>query len=159
MANVKIILKDGAKMPQYATDGSAAVDLSANIKSPVVIRPGETVAISTGIELDMTETSNLCAKVLPRSGLGKKGLVLANTVGLIDNDYQGEIIVMAHNRNPSVQRQGMGLNTGDSIVIEPDMRLAQLMFQEFIQVELEEVKGFKAATKRGKGGFGSTGTK
>lgn len=117
MSKVKIILDESLKelgkregfepLPAYATPGSAAVDLRANIERPVTLRPGQVEAIPTGIKLDMGGLPGTCALVLPRSGMGKKGLVLANTIGLIDNDYQGEVIVMAMNRNPSAIKSGM----------------------------------------------------
>ena len=162
MNKIKIKLDKGVTAPEYATPGSAAVDLVANIDKPIVLRPGDAaVLIPTGISLDMTDMPNLCALILPRSGNGhKKGLVLGNGVGLIDNDYQGEIMVSALNRNPAVLKKGMGIVQPNlNITIEPGMRLAQLMFTGFTKIdEFEVVKSFEA-TKRGAGGFGSTGTK
>lgn len=155
---VKIKLAEGVKLPEYKTSGAAAVDLSANITTDLIIGPGQTVAISTGVFVDMTEDPTLCALVLPRSGLGGKGLVLGNTVGLIDNDYQGEVIIMAHNRNPAVVKQGMGVgSSGMHLTITPGMRLAQMMFLNFAPVDLEVVEDFEEETERGTGGFGSTG--
>ena len=156
---VRVILEEGVELPAYATEGSAAVDLRANIKEAITLKPGEMQVISTGVKLDMADEPDLCAQCLPRSGMGKKGLVLANTVGLIDNDYQGEVMIMAFNRNPATVKQGMGVVAGDSITIEPDMRLAQLKFSRFVQPTFDPVKAFKKATKRGEGKFGSTGTK
>lgn len=156
---VKIILEEGVDLPEYATAGSAAVDLRANLKTPIQLRPGEVKMIPTGIRLDMSDHPDVCALLLPRSGLGSKvGLVLGNTVGLIDNDYQGEIVVAAMNRNPTVEKKGMGVVQGEKIItIEPGMKLAQLMFTSFEQVEFEQVEGFDGETDRGEGGFGSTG--
>jgi len=156
---IKIILEDGAKMPKYATDGSAAVDLVANIAEEIKLAPQQVAIISTGIKVDMTAEPNLCAEVMPRSGMGKKGLVLANTIGLIDNDYQGEIMIMAFNRNPVSMKAGMGFEAGASITIEPGMRIAQMKFSTFAQAEFKEVKDFDEKTARGEGKFGSTGTK
>ncbi|MDX5412836.1 MAG: dUTP diphosphatase [Rhodobacterales bacterium] len=153
---VKIKLEKGVNLPAYATDGSAAVDLVANIKAPFTIAAGEVAKIPTGVRVDMTEHPGVCALLLPRSGLGSKGLVLANTVGLIDNDYQGEIVVMAFNRNGPKQA-GMGFKTGESVTITPGMRLAQLMFTRFEPVEFEQVEAFAVETERGENGFGSTG--
>lgn len=153
---VKIKLEKGVNAPAYATEGSAAVDLCANIKASFTIAPGEVAQIPTGVRVDMTEHPGVCALLLPRSGLGVKGLVLANTIGLIDNDYQGEVVVMALNRNVS-QKAGMGVKAGQSITIEPGMRLAQLMFTRFEPVVFEQVEKFAAVTDRGEGKLGSTG--
>lgn len=162
MSKVKIILEEGVTMPAVATKGAAAVDLCAHIEQPVLIRAqAEAILIPTGIKLDMTATPGLCALVLPRSGLGhKQGLVLGNGVGLIDNDYQGEIFVSAWNRNPVAQRNGMGASVANApIEIKPGMRLAQLMFLQAAtsEVSFQKVTSFKASD-RGEGGFGSTGT-
>ncbi len=156
---VKVILEEGVELPAYATEGSAAVDLRANIKEPITLKPGEVQVIGTGVKLDMTDEPNLCAEAIPRSGMGKKGLVLANTIGLMDNDYQGELMVLAFNRNPATVQQGMGVVKGESITIEPGMRIAQLKFSIYVQPDFEPVKNFAKATKRGEGKFGSTGTK
>jgi len=156
---IKIKLERGATVPEYATLGSAAVDLVAMNDAPISIHPGaDPVAIPTGISLDMTSAENVCALILPRSGLGVKGLVLGNTVGLIDNDYQGEIKVMAWNRNSAVKPMHMGTSVNMTpIVIEPGMRLAQLMFMTFAPVEFDVVDNFDQETDRGDGAFGSTG--
>lgn len=160
MANVEIILGDGVEMPEYATEGAAALDLRANIKEPITLVPGETQLIPTGVHLNMSDEPNLCAEMMPRSGLGSKhGLVLANTIGLIDNDYQGELMIMAFNRNAQTVRRGMGVVAGANVTIEPGMRIAQLKFSYFVQPTLKKTKAFKAATKRADGGLGSTGTK
>ena len=162
MNKIKIKLNKGAVAPEYATPGSAAVDLVANIDKPITLRPGDPATlIPTGIYLDMTDMPGLAALILPRSGNGhKKGLVLGNTIGLIDNDYQGEIMVSAWNRNPAVLKKGMGIVQSDSnICIEPGMRLAQLMFTSFTKIDEFEVVDSFEATERGEGGFGSTGTK
>ena len=155
---IKIKLSDGVTAPSYATLGSAAVDLCANLKRPVVLRAGEQASIPTGIHLDMTAHPDLCALIMPRSGLGKQGLVLGNTVGLIDNDYQGEITIIAVNRNPAVVSAGMGVaKNANTITIEPGMRLAQMMFTTFFATKFEVVEEFENTTKRGTKGFGSTG--
>lgn len=155
--NVKVILEEGAVMPEFQSEGAAAVDLCALIDAPITIRPGEKVFVSTGVKLDMTEAPNLCAEAMPRSGLGSKGLVLANTVGLIDNDYQGPIGLTLWNSNAASVKTGMGYINGESIVITPGMRVAQLRFTEFVRPEFAAVKKFAKATKRGGDGFGSTG--
>ena len=130
--------------PQYASDGAAGLDLRAAIDTPIVLAPGQTALIPTGIAIYLADPG-LAAMILPRSGLGhKKGLVLGNLVGLIDSDYQGEIMVSAWNRGKEV------------VVIEPLMRIAQLVIVPIVQVVFEEVTEFEP-TQRGAGGFGSTG--
>jgi dUTP pyrophosphatase len=154
---VKIVLEKGADTPKFQTTGSAGADLHAFIKEPITLKPGEQVMIPTGIKLDMTDEKGLCAWIVPRSSTGKAGLVLGNTVGLIDNDYQGELSIIALNRNPAAVKVGMGQVQGDSITIEPGMRIAQLVFMPFVQPDLKSVKAVEKASERGEGGFGSTG--
>jgi dUTP pyrophosphatase len=133
-------------LPEYATKGAAGLDLRACIKDEQIIRPGETIMIPTGIAIHIGDPG-YAALVLPRSGLGaKKGLVLGNLVGLIDSDYQGELMVAAWNRHPT-----------DVQWIEPGMRLAQLMVVPVMQSTLRIVKEFTNASERGTGGWGSTG--
>lgn len=133
-------------LPQYATPGSAGLDLRACIKDQVMVRPGETVMVPTGIAIHIADP-NFAAYMLPRSGLGSKhGLVLANLVGLIDSDYQGELKIAAWNRHPH-----------DPFWIEPGMRLAQLVVVPVVQAQLELVKEFNEVSDRGQGGWGSTG--
>lgn len=130
--------------PHYASDGAAGLDLRAAIDDPIALSPRQTALIPTGIAIHLADPG-LAAMILPRSGLGhKKGLVLGNLVGLIDSDYQGEIMVSAWNRGEEV------------VVIEPLMRIAQLVVVPVVQVAFEEVAEFEA-TDRGAGGFGSTG--
>lgn len=154
---VKLKLAEGIEPPKYGSDGAAAVDVIANIDKPITLKAGETVKIPTGIYMDMTETPDLCAIAMPRSGLGSKGLVLANTIGLLDNDYQGQAMIVAFNRNPAVVMNGMGVAAGPSLTIEPGMRLAQVMFTRFERVSFEVQEQFDSETERGEGGFGSTG--
>jgi len=131
-------------LPQYATDGSAGMDLRACIDGPVELPPGETVLVPTGIAVHMGDPS-MAATLLPRSGLGHKhGIVLGNLVGLIDSDYQGQVFVSCWNRGDT------------TFVIEPGARLAQMVFVPVIQVEFEVVDEF-TASDRGDGGFGHTG--
>lgn len=140
-------LKNGIVLPEYATDGSAGLDLRAANDEPISIAPGETKMIPTGFAINIGDPNVACI-LLPRSGLGiKKGLVLGNLVGLCDSDYQGEYMVAAWNRNPS----------GDPIVVSPGERIAQAVFIPVIQVEFEDVEEFSEKTQRGEGGFGSTG--
>lgn len=131
--------------PHYATPGSAGLDLRACIAAPLVIAPGDTVLIPTGIAIHLADPG-LAAMILPRSGLGHKhGIVLGNLVGLIDSDYQGEIMVSTWNRGQA------------SFTLNPLERLAQLVVVPVLQVAFNVVDEFDAS-KRGVGGFGSTGS-
>ena len=131
-------------LPQYATPGSAGLDLRAMLQEDIVIKPGETVLIPTGLSVYIGDP-NLAALILPRSGLGHKhGIVLGNLVGLIDSDYQGELMVSVWNRG------------SDSFVIEPFERIAQMVIVPVVQADFALVDEF-AASERGTGGFGSTG--
>jgi len=137
-------LKDDRYAPQYATSGSAGIDLRACIEMALRLHPGETVLIPTGIAIHLCEPS-LAAMILPRSGLGHKhGIVLGNLVGLIDSDYQGEIFVSTWNRGHDV------------FTLNPLDRLAQLVVVPVLQVAFNVVDEFPAS-ERGGGGFGSTG--
>lgn len=139
-------LKHNVGLPEYATSGSAGLDLRAAIDEPIIIQPGETILIPTGLAIHINDPS-LAAVLLPRSGLGHKhGIVLGNLVGLIDSDYQGEVMVSCWNRGNS------------AFTIEIGERIAQMVFVPVTQVEFELVDKF-TATSRGEGGFGSTGTK
>lgn len=132
------------QLPSYATPGSAGLDLRACIVQPITINPGETSLIPTGIAVHLADTG-LAALVLPRSGLGHKhGIVLGNLVGLIDSDYQGQILVSCWNRGQT------------SFVLNPLERIAQLVVVPVIQVEFNQVDNFDASY-RGEDGFGSTG--
>ncbi len=131
-------------LPQYATSGSAGLDLRACLDAPLTLNPGDTQLIRTGMAIYI-EDANLAAMILPRSGLGHKhGIVLGNLVGLIDSDYQGELMVSCWNRG----------NT--PFTIEIGERLAQLVLVPVVQAEFELVAEFKA-TERGEGGFGHSG--
>ena len=135
-------LKDAP--PHYATPGSAGLDLRACIAEPLTLNPGETVLVPTGIAIHLTDPG-LAAMILPRSGLGHKyGIVLGNLVGLIDSDYQGEIMVSTWNRGSA------------SFTLNPLDRLAQLVVVPVLQVAFNIVDQFDAST-RGQQGFGSTG--
>lgn len=130
--------------PSYASEGSAGLDLRAAIDEPLLIRPGETVLIKTGIAVYIGDPG-YAAMILPRSGLGHKhGIVLGNLVGLIDSDYQGELMVSCWNRSQK------------EFTVEPMERIAQLVFVPVVQPKLTEVESFEA-TERGTGGFGSSG--
>ena len=131
-------------LPDYATPGSAGVDLCACIDQPLTLEPGQTELIPSGIAVHIADRT-LAATILPRSGLGHKhGIVLGNLVGLIDSDYQGEIFVSCWNRGR------------EPFVIEPGARLAQMVFVPVVQTEFEVVEEF-STSERGAGGFGHTG--
>ena len=132
------------QLPEYATPGSAGLDLRACIDSPLVIQPGETVLVPAGIAIHLDD-SRYAAMVLPRSGLGHKhGIVLGNLVGLIDSDYQGQISVSLWNRGQS------------EFTVQPMDRIAQMIVVPVLQVHFNVVSEFTASS-RGAGGFGSTG--
>jgi dUTP pyrophosphatase len=160
MSKVRVTLEENVDLPKKGSEKAGAFDLVANIVNPVVIKAGETIMIPTGVRLDMADAENVHGFVLPRSGLGaKEGLVLGNGTGLIDNDYTGEIKIAAWNRNPAVEKIGMGFGTGKSVTIEPGQRIAQIIFLTAAPVELEAIAPEKVTkTKRGSGGFGSTGS-
>lgn len=131
-------------LPEYATDGSAGMDLRAALDETTEIKPGETLLIPTGLAI-YVEDKNMAAVVLPRSGLGHKhGIVLGNLVGLIDSDYQGQLFVSCWNRG----NDNFSINVGD--------RIAQLVIVPVIQAEFDIVDDF-ASTDRGAGGFGHSG--
>jgi dUTP diphosphatase len=131
-------------LPQYATPGAAGLDLRACLDAALVLQPGDSQLVPSGIAIHLGD-AGLAAVVLPRSGLGAKhGIVLGNLVGLIDSDYQGQIFVSVWNR---------GRN---AFTIEPLERIAQLVVVPVVQVAFEVVEQF-AASARGAGGFGSTG--
>ena len=135
---------DTFDMPDYQTSGSAGIDLLACLDEPLTIQPGDTELIPSGIAVYIRDSS-LAAVLLPRSGLGhKKGLVLGNLVGLIDSDYQGQVFISCWNREK------------ESCVIEPGMRLAQMVFLPIQQVNFNLVESFEESD-RGEGGFGHTG--
>ena len=132
-------------LPKRGTDGSAGVDLRACLDEPLTLSPGECELIHTGIAIHL-EDPGLTAVILPRSGLGHKhGIVLGNLVGLIDSDYQGELLISCWNRGSEPFR------------IEPGERIAQLVIVPVVQVDFEVVESF-AESGRGAGGFGHTGT-
>ena len=131
-------------LPDYATPGSAGIDLRACVDEPVTLNPGDTQLIPSGIAIHM-EDPGLAATILPRSGLGHKhGIVLGNLVGLIDSDYQGQVFVSCWNRG------------SEPFTIEPGLRLAQMVFLPVVQAEFELVEEF-TESQRGSGGFGHTG--
>jgi dUTP pyrophosphatase len=130
--------------PEYATPGSAGLDLRACIEAPIHVAPGQTTLVPTGMAIHLADPG-LAAMILPRSGLGHKhGIVLGNLVGLIDSDYQGELMVSVWNRS-SV-----------TFTLNPLDRIAQLIIVPVLQVGFNVVDDFDAS-HRGEGGFGSTG--
>ncbi len=131
-------------LPRYATAGAAGLDLRACIDAPLTLQAGDSHLVRAGIAIHLGDPG-YAAMLLPRSGLGSKhGIVLGNLVGLIDSDYQGEVLVSVWNRGKSV------------FTIQPLDRIAQLVVVPVVQVEFEVVEEF-AASSRGAGGFGSTG--
>ncbi len=142
---VKILdsrMKD--QLPAYATPGSAGLDLRACIDSPITIQAGQTVLVPTGLAIHLADPG-YAAIILPRSGMGhKNGIVLGNLVGLIDSDYQGQLMVSTWNRGQS------------AFTLQPMERLAQLIIVPILQVGFDIVDEF-SESERGEGGFGSTG--
>ena len=131
-------------LPSYATAGSAGLDLRACLDEAIEIEPGQTVLVKTGMAIYIHDV-NFAGLILPRSGLGHKhGIVLGNLVGLIDSDYQGELMVSVWNRGQTAFR------------LEPGERLAQYVLVPVVQAEFEQVEEFEE-TLRGAGGFGHTG--
>ncbi len=134
-----------SQLPAYATPGSAGLDLRACIDVPLELAPGQAQLIPTGLAIHLGDAGH-AAVILPRSGLGHKhGIVLGNLVGLIDSDYQGQLMVSCWNRGQS------------PYVVQPMERIAQLVVVPVVQASFEVVSEF-AQSERGAGGFGSTGT-
>jgi len=147
MKNIDLKILDARMrdfLPAYGTAGSAGLDLRACIDAPLVIEPGQTVLVPTGLAIHIGDPG-YCAMILPRSGLGhKNGIVLGNLVGLIDSDYQGQLMVSTWNRGQT------------AFTLQPLDRLAQMVVVPVVQVGFNVVEDF-AASDRGAGGFGSTG--
>ena len=131
-------------LPAYATPGSAGLDLRACLDEPLVLQPGQTALIPTGLAMHIADPG-LAALILPRSGLGHKhGIVLGNLVGLIDSDYQGQLMVSCWNRG------------NEPFTVQPFERIAQMVIVPVVQARFRRVEEFGTST-RGEGGFGSTG--
>ena len=131
-------------LPSYATPGSAGLDLRACVDSPLVLEPGQSALVPTGLSIHIGDPG-LAAMILPRSGLGHKhGIVLGNLVGLIDSDYQGPLMVSVWNRGQQV------------FTVQPMERIAQMVIVPVVQAAFRRVDEFEASA-RGEGGFGSTG--
>ncbi len=147
MAEIEIKVLDErlrTQLPAYATHGAAGLDLRACLAEPLLLLPGACELVPTGLAINLADPG-LAAMILPRSGLGHKhGIVLGNLVGLIDSDYQGQLMVSVWNRGQ------------DRFTIEPLERIAQLVVVPVLQVGLKVVDEF-APSARGEGGFGSTG--
>lgn len=136
---------DSIPLPHYATDGSAGLDMRACIDEPIVVEPGSTELIPTGIAIHIGDAS-IAAVLLPRSGLGHKhGLVLGNLTGLIDSDYQGQVYISCWNRSSKAYE------------VQPAERIAQMVFVPVEQVQFNVVDEFDSSD-RGAGGFGHSGT-
>ncbi|MBW0448940.1 dUTP diphosphatase [bacterium M00.F.Ca.ET.228.01.1.1] len=132
------------QLPAYATSGSAGLDLRACLNEPLTLKPGDTALVPTGLAIHVGDPG-YAALILPRSGLGHKhGIVLGNLVGLIDSDYQGELMISTWNRGET------------TFVLNPMERLAQLVIVPVVQASFNIVEEF-AQSERGAGGFGSTG--
>lgn len=138
-------LGDSIDLPHYATAGSAGLDMRACIDEPMIVAPGETVLVPTGLAMHIDD-AGIAAVLLPRSGLGHKhGLVLGNLTGLIDSDYQGQVFISCWNRGSK------------SYEVKPGERIAQMVFVPVEQVRFDIVDEF-ADSDRGAGGFGHSGT-
>jgi len=145
--DIKIISTDPRMtMPTYGTPGSAGMDLVAAVDEPFTLQPNEVKLIPTGLAIHIADPS-VAALILPRSGMGhKNGIILGNTAGLIDSDYQGQWMMSMWNRSDK------------EFTVKPFERVAQVMFVPVLQPTLNVVQEF-TASERGEGGFGSTGTK
>jgi dUTP pyrophosphatase len=133
------------QMPAYATPGSAGLDLRACLEAPLTLAPNAWQLVPTGMAIHLADPG-YCALILPRSGLGHKhGIVLGNLVGLIDSDYQGQLMVSAWNRSDI------------AFTLQPMERLAQLVIVPVVQAQFKVVNEFATASARGEGGYGSTG--
>ena len=142
---VNPLIGEAIPLPSYATDGSAAIDLRACLEEQIGIQPGETVLVGSGIAINIKDP-NIVGIIVPRSGLGiHKGIILANTMGVIDSDYQGEIKIALLNRGPN------------QYTVKPADRICQMLFMPVTRVTLKMVQEFSNATNRGSGGFGHTG--
>lgn len=132
-------------LPSYATEGSAGLDLRACLDQPLILNPGDTALIATGIAIHIAD-KHMAGIILPRSGLGHKhGIILGNTTGLIDSDYQGPLMISCWNRS------------NVPYTIEPGERIAQILFTPIIHAQFDIVETFEDESGRGEGGFGSSG--
>ncbi|CAN1535017.1 Dut dUTPase [Burkholderiaceae bacterium] len=146
LIDVKILdSRMAEQLPAYATPGSAGLDLRACLDEPLTLAPNAWKLVPTGLAVHLADPA-YAAMLLPRSGLGHKhGIVLGNLVGLIDSDYQGQLMVSCWNRSPT------------AFTIEPMERIAQMLIVPVVQAQFRVVDDFAAASERGAGGYGSTG--
>ncbi len=144
--DVKVLdVRMAEQLPAYATSGSAGLDLRACLDAPLTLAPNAWQLVPTGLAIHLADPG-FAAMILPRSGLGHKhGIVLGNLVGLIDSDYQGQLMVSAWNRS------------GVPFTIEPMERIAQMVIVPVVQAQFNVVDDFEAESERGAGGYGSTG--
>lgn len=144
---VELLSTDPRLKLAYATAEAAAVDLPAMIEQPLTLQPGERIKIGAGFKMHLQVPEGQCAAAIiaPRSGLGSKGLVISNTIGLIDADYQGELGLTLFN------------NGAEPITIAPEDRIMQMFFIPVLRAKFVHVVAFSKTTERGEGGFGSTG--
>ena len=139
------LVRDGATLPTYATDGAAGLDLRACIPAPVAIHPGSTACIGSGVAFSIRHKAYV-GILAARSGLAvKHGIILANGIGIIDSDYQGEVAIALYNRSQT------------AYTVQPSERIGQILFMPVTQATLQVVNRFSHASDRGTGGFGSTG--
>lgn len=144
MNNVEIILQSGVTMPQYQTDEAAGLDLCLAIQSDVRLYPGQVFKAGTGVSLNINDV-NVAVQLMMRSGWSKLGLMLTNSVGLVDSDYTGEIFLSLVNRSENM------------LTLRPGDRVAQMVFVPVLRPQLVSVTEFSRRTDRGAGGFGHTG--
>ncbi|MBF0440767.1 MAG: dUTP diphosphatase [Oligoflexales bacterium] len=144
---VNPVLTKEYDLPKYVTSGSAGLDVRACISEPVVVEPQQVIVIPTGFSINIGR-SDIMAMIVPRSGLGFRGLVLGNLTGIIDSDFQGEIKISVWNRT-----------IDSTFTIEPFERICQMIFVPVLQVSLKLVNEFSLTTERCQNGFGHSGTK
>lgn len=146
--DVELIPLDPRLKLAYATQGSAGVDLPAMIDAPLTISPGQRIKIGGGFKIHIRPRpgQRAMAVIAPRSGLGSRGLVVGNTIGVIDEDYQGEVGLTLFNSGQ------------EPITIQPGDRILQMLFVPVLQASFRVVDAFSSSTERGEGGFGHTGT-
>ena len=142
------LLKELDALPRKATDGAAGYDIRFCGSTSLELRTGDRVKIPLGFAIHIGNP-NIAAVLMPRSGLGSKGLSLANTIGLIDSDYQGEIAAVLEWHPVD----------GEPLIVQPGDRIIQMVFLPIVGTELAEVEKFSSSTERGEGGYGSTGVK
>lgn len=159
------LLRELNGIPEHKTPGSGAMDLVACIDKEIVLKPQEQIILDMGFKIHIKDPG-FAGVVMPRSGMGSKGLVCGNTVGFIDSDYQGPLKCVVWNRwMPDIYFPGLPafkgfrlVKGGEDIIIKPGDRICQIAFMRIEQAKLLEVQAFGADTVRGEGGFGSTGS-